>query len=80
MLNAAIKQKLINQAEKSKLQARIKEIEKYLENKQNLSVTCKKELYPGTKIIINDLVFQANATYQYCKIYLGEEGIQVETL
>ncbi|HOV41348.1 MAG TPA: FapA family protein [Oscillospiraceae bacterium] len=80
MLNAAIKQKLINQAEKAKLQARIKEIEKYLENKQNLSVTCKKELYPGTKIIINDLVFQANATYQYCKIYLGEEGIQVETL
>lgn len=80
MLNAAIKQKLTNQFEKVKVEARIKEILKYLENKQNLSIICKKELYPGTKITINDFVLQVKDKYQYCKIYLGEEGIVTETL
>ena len=80
MLNNAIKQKMISQVERSKAEARIVEIDKYLENKQNLSITCKKELYPGTKITINDFVFQVNDKYQYCKIYLGDDGIKTETL
>ena len=80
MLNSAIKQKLILQVEKNKVEARIKEIIKYLENKQNLSITCKKDIYPGTKITINDLVLQVKDKYQYCKIYLGEDGIKTETL
>ena len=80
MLNAAIKQRLLNQVQKSKVEARISEIVKYLENKQNLSITCKKEIYPGTKITINDLVLAVKDKYQYCKIYLGEDGIKTETL
>lgn len=80
MLNAAIKQKLVSQMEKPKIQARIAEIDKYLENKQNLSITVKKDLYPGTKITINDFVMQVNDKYQYCRIYLGEDGIATETL
>ena len=76
----AVKSKIMIQLEMSKKDARIKEIDKYLENKQNLSVTCKKMLYPGTKITINDFVMQVNDLYQYCKISLGEDGIKVETL
>ena len=80
ILNNAIKQKLINQVEKSKVEARIADIIKYLENKQNLSITCRKELYPGTRITINDFVLQVKDIYQYCRIYLDDDGIKTETL
>lgn len=80
MLSAAVKGKIINGMEKSKVAARIVEIDKYLENKQNLSITCRKEMYPGTKVTINDFVLQVKDKYQFCKIYLGDDGIQTETL
>ena len=80
MLSNSIKAKIILGMERKKVEQRIENIKVYLENKQNLSITVKKELYPGTKIIINDLVFQVNDKYQFCRIYLGEDGIKTETL
>lgn len=80
MLSAAVKGKIMNNMEKGKISARIEEIDKYLQNKQNLSITCRKDMYPGTKITINDFVLQVKDKYQFCKIYLGEDGIQTETL
>ncbi|MEG0614680.1 MAG: FapA family protein, partial [Oscillospiraceae bacterium] len=80
MLATAEKQIIICNVEKEENEKRIADIMQYLETRQNLSITCKKELYPGTKITINDLVYQVNDKYQYCKIYLGEDGIKVETL
>ena len=80
LLNNALKQKLVSQMEKKKIIDRIGEIDLYLQNKQNLSITCKKELFPGTRITINDFVYQVNDKYQYCKIYLGNDGIKFEAL
>lgn len=79
-LDMFIKVKIQSEAEKSKLEKRIAEITEYLEQKENLSITCKKELYPGVKITINDFVMQVNTTYQYCRIYLDSDGIKTETL
>lgn len=80
LLSSSVKSKIMFNMEKKKHEQRIKEIDTYLENKENLSITCKKELFPGTKITINDFVFAVNDKYQYCKIYLGEDGIKTETL
>lgn len=80
LLNKSVKQKIMLHIDIGKIEARIKEIDKYIENRQNLSVTCKKHLYPGTKITINDFVMQVNDLYQYCKISLDQDGIKVETL
>lgn len=80
LLTSVVKMRIVANSERSKVQARINEIVKYLENKQNLSITCKKEMYPGTKITINDFVLLVNDKYQYCKIYLSDDGIKTETL
>ena len=62
------------------IQERIDEIDKYLETKQNLSVSCKKDLNPGVKVTINDTVFVVNTPYQHCTVGLGDDGIEVSTL
>ena len=80
LLSSSVKSRIMLNMEKKKITSRIEEIKAYLENKENLSITCKKELYPGTKIIINDFVFAVNDKYQYCKIFLDEDGIKTETL
>lgn len=79
-LDMFVKVKIQSEAEKSKLEKRIAEITEYLEHRENLSITCKKELYPGVKITINDFVMQVNDVYQYCRIYLDSDGIKVDTL
>lgn len=62
------------------IELRIAEIDTYLQIKQNLSVSCRKELNPGVKIIINDTVFVVNTPYQHCIVGLGEDGIVVNNL
>lgn len=62
------------------MKQRIAEIDKYLETKQNLSVTCRKELNPGVKIVINDTVYQVNTVYQHCIVGLGDDGVVVNNL
>lgn len=79
-LNSALKTVLRARHEKNRLSKRVEEIDIYLQTKQNLYVTCKKELNPGSKIVINDSVFNVNMLYQYCKVGLGENGIEVRTL
>lgn len=73
----AAKTILLSRNEKEQLTKRIEEIDVYLQTKQNLFVSCKKELYPGVKIIINDTVFTADTLYQHCTIGIGNDGIEV---
>lgn len=80
IITEAAKSILLFRREKEQLSKRIEEIDEYLQTKQNLSVTCKKELYPGVKITINDYVLTINTTYQYCVVGVGEDGIEVRNL
>lgn len=80
LLQIMTKQKILNQIEKSKMEKRITEIDKYLQEKEDLSITCRKQLYPGVKITINDLVYNVNTTINYCKIHLVDGEIKVDML
>lgn len=80
MLSLSIKTKLITQREKADLGHRIKEIEAYLSNKQNLCIMVKKVLYPGVKITINDAMTTVHETYQYCRVHTGDDGIHIDPL
>lgn len=79
-ITLAAKTILLTRNEKEQLTKRIEEIDLYLQTKQNLTITCKKELYPGVKITINDTVFPVNTMYQHCIIGIGKEGIEVNNL
>ncbi len=80
IMTLAAKTILVARGQKAQMSKRIEEIDEYLTKKQNLFVECRKELYPGVKIIINDIVFTANTTYQYCRIGIGEDGVEVKNL
>lgn len=59
---------------------RIEQIDIILQSKQNLFVSCRKDLYTGTKIIINDQIFNVDTDYQHCNVGLGPDGIVVTNL
>ncbi len=77
IITAAAKRILLLRNEREQLQKRIEEIDIYLKTKQNLCVNCKRELYPGVKITINDFVLPINTTYQYCLVGIGDDGIEI---
>lgn len=79
-LTLAAKSILMYRNEKEQNNKRIAEIDDYLLKKQNLSVTCQKELYPGTHITINDAVLPITTLYQYCRVGLGEDGVEIKNL
>ncbi len=77
IITTAAKQILLLRNEREQIQKRIEEIDIYLQTKQNLCVNCKRELYPGVKITINDFVLPVNSTYQYCLVGIGDDGIEI---
>ncbi len=77
IITTAAKQILLMRNEREQLQKRIDEIDTYLKTKQNLCVNCKRELYPGVKITINDFVLIINTTYQHCLVGIGDDGIEI---
>lgn len=79
-LNSAAKTIIMARIERETLEKRVEEIEEYLKTKQDLAVICRKELNPGTKIIINDSVLFVNSLYQFCQVGLGNDGIEVRNL
>ena len=72
MLSAAIKERIKLNCNKTALERRIKEINAYLQNKENLSVSCNKYLYPGVRVVINDAVY--TVTDEWVKVRLVEEN------
>lgn len=54
---------------------RLAEIDNCLSQKQDVGLTVNKELYPGVKITINDIVMTTKSTHQRCKVVLGEDGL-----
>ncbi len=60
--------------------SRINEIDEYMKNKQNLSISVRKELYPGCKLVINDSVYIVNNLFQHCQAGLGDDGIEIRSL
>lgn len=71
----AMKSRFQLQGEIKRNQARIAEIERTLELKQNLSVSCRKEFYPGVMIRINSFIHQVNVYTSRSKAAIGEDGI-----
>ncbi len=71
----AMKSRFQLQGEIKRNKARIVEIEQILERKQNLSVSCRKEFYPGVLIRINSHIFQVNVATSRSKATIGDEGI-----
>lgn len=80
LLNGAVKSRIVMKKDRSGLEKRVNEIDEYLKNRQNLTITCKRHLYPGVKITLNDMVMNVNSVYQYCKVYMGDEGIKIDLL
>ena len=74
ILGNSVRQKVMLGMEIKKLQKRVEEIDLSLANKQFLSVDCKGFLYPGVKIVINDIVFKAEAEYVRTRVYIAEDG------
>lgn len=79
-LTLAAKSVLVYRNERKQNKARIDEIDDYLLKKQDLAVICKKELYPGTSITINDAVLPITTTYQFCRVGLGDDGVEISSL
>lgn len=71
----AMKSRFQLRGEVNRNNSRIAEIEKTLELKQNLSVSCRKEFYPGVMIRINSFVHQVNVYTSRSKATIGKEGI-----
>lgn len=71
----AMKSRFQLQGEIKRNQARIADIERTLELKQNLSVSCRKEFYPGVMIRINSFIHQVNVYTSRSKAAIGEGGI-----
>lgn len=71
----AMKSRFQIQGEIKRNQSRIADIERTLELKQNLSVTCRKEFYPGVMIRINSFIHQVNVYTSRSKASIGEGGI-----
>ena len=80
VMTLAAKNILMSRNETVQINMRIEEIDDYLQQKQDLSVTCRKELYPGVRITINDFVLNITNLYQYCKAGIGEDGIEINNL
>ena len=71
----AMKSRFQIQGEIKRNLGRIAEIERTLELKQNLSVSCRKEFYPGVIIRINSFIHQVNVYTSRSKAAIGEGGI-----
>ena len=71
----AMKSRFQIQGELKRNQLRIAEIERALELKQNLSISCRKEFYPGVLIRINSFIYQVNVVTSRSKATIGKEGI-----
>ncbi len=71
----AMKSRFQIQGEMKRNQLRITEIERTLEMKQNLSVSCRREFYPGVLIRINSFVYTVNVVQGRSKACIGSEGI-----
>ncbi len=63
------------QGEVKRLKNRIVEIERVLQQHQSLSVSCRKEFYPGVVIKINSFLHQVNVLTPRSKATIGSEGI-----
>ncbi len=70
----------MNDLKKTRFLSRIEEIDKLLQTKQYIQVICKKELYPGTVISINDSSLKIKQMSQFCSVVLGEDGIKINSL
>ena len=71
----AMKSRFQIQGELKRNHLRITEIERALELKQNLSISCRKEFYPGVLIRINSFIYQVNVVTSRSKATIGKEGI-----
>lgn len=71
----AMKSRFQIQGEIKRNKVRIGEIEQALERKQNLSVSCRREFYPGVLIRINSHIYQVNVLTPHCKATIGDTGI-----
>lgn len=71
----AMKSRFQLQGEIKRNLSRIADIERTLELKQNLSVSCRKEFYPGVIIRINSFIHQVNVYTSRSKAAIGEGGI-----
>ncbi len=71
----AMKSRFQIQGELKRNQQRITQIDRTLELKQNLSISCRKEFYPGVLIRINSYIFQVNTLQGRSRACLGPEGI-----
>ncbi len=71
----AMKSRFQIQGELKRIKIRIAEIEQTLERKQSLSVSVRKEIFPGVLIRINSHILPVNVLTQHCKATIGDEGI-----
>ncbi len=74
ILGNAARQRILNGVEIKNAQKRIEEINISLEAKQFLSIGCRGYIYPGTRIIINDVIFKAEQEYVRSRVSLAEDG------
>ena len=71
----AMKSRFQLQGEMKRINNRIAEIDRTLELKQNLSVSCRKEFYPGVIIRINSFIHQVNVATSRSTATIGDDGI-----
>lgn len=75
MLVNTTRSKVQNQMEIGKLKRRNDEIDEFLEDRENLSIEVKRNVFPGVKVNINNCNHVFNNQYCKCKICLDENGM-----
>ena len=63
------------QGEIKRLNNRVVEIDRVLQQHQNLSISCRKEFYPGVVIRINSFLFNVNTPQPRSRATIGSDGI-----
>lgn len=80
MFSNAFKTKIVRQKEKSVIERKIEEIDVHLREKQDIGVNCKREMFPGVTIIINDSAYTVNDMIKTCRITLSDDGFKFGSL
>ncbi|MFT3951391.1 MAG: FapA family protein [Oscillospiraceae bacterium] len=68
------------EVEKQTLLARVEEIKIALTEKQYLELKCRREVFPGVTIKLNDYTYAVNQPLKACRFILGETGIEYRGL
>ena len=80
LFSNAFKTKIVRLKDKAGLERKISEIDEHLRERQELGVSCRREMFPGVTVTINDMIYNVNGVIKNSRLSLGEDGFELNSL